>query len=347
MMETKSLYDISWKVTEEEYRTDPALSYSTLAKFAREGFNNLETLFEKTESPSLTFGSAVDALITGGQEEFDKHFLVANFPETKDSVKKIVIALFNTYKEEYTSLNDIPDVTIIEQTVVDSFQLNWKPETRAKVIKEQGADYYSLLYLAEGKTLLDIATKEQVDNAVNALKTSPVTSVYFNNADDGMERLYQLKFKATFNGIDYRCMMDECVVDHTNKIIYPIDLKTSSHTEWDFYKSFVDWNYAIQARLYWRILRNNMDRDDYFKDFKLDDYRFVVVNKKTLTPLVWKFSATSFIGTLRYGKNKQIEFRDPCTLGHELTHYLNDRPAVPDGIEHVGDNNITDWLDSL
>ena len=40
----KSLYDISWKVSEEEYREDSALSYSTLARFEREGFNNLDKL---------------------------------------------------------------------------------------------------------------------------------------------------------------------------------------------------------------------------------------------------------------------------------------------------------------
>ena len=32
-MERKSLKDISWQVSEEEYRQDPALSYSTLAKY--------------------------------------------------------------------------------------------------------------------------------------------------------------------------------------------------------------------------------------------------------------------------------------------------------------------------
>ena len=43
----KSLKDISWQVTEEEYRADSAYSYSTLAKFEREGFDKLETLFDK------------------------------------------------------------------------------------------------------------------------------------------------------------------------------------------------------------------------------------------------------------------------------------------------------------
>ena len=68
----KSLYDISWQVSEKEYRADPALSYSTLARYEREGFNNLDKLFDRLETPSLTFGSAVDSIITGGQEEFDE-----------------------------------------------------------------------------------------------------------------------------------------------------------------------------------------------------------------------------------------------------------------------------------
>ena len=51
----KEISDISWLVPEDVYRKDPALSYSTLARFNREGFNNIDNLFEKIESPSLTF----------------------------------------------------------------------------------------------------------------------------------------------------------------------------------------------------------------------------------------------------------------------------------------------------
>ena len=38
-------------------------------------------------------------------------------------------------------------------------------------------------------------------------------------------------------------MADELIVNHERKIIIPVDLKTSSKCEWDFYKSFVDWRY--------------------------------------------------------------------------------------------------------
>lgn len=136
------------------------------------------------------------------------------------------------------------------------------------------------------------------------------------------------------------------IIDHNNKIIHPVDLKTSSHAEWDFPDSFITWCYAIQARLYWNILRANMYKDIYFKDFELDDYRFIVVNKNTLTPLVWKFEDTKKYGKLTYGKNNQIEIPDPFELGRQLSIYLSSRPRVPEGINIDSDNSITKWLNN-
>ena len=349
-MERKSLRSISWAVSEETYRADPALSYSTLARYEREGFNNIDKLFDKIETPSLVFGSAVDAIITGGQEEFDKGFMVAEFPSTLDSIIKMVKSLFSQYGDSYRSLITIPDDVIIKETEYQSYQMNWKPDTRAKVIKEKGADYYNLLFIAGSRTILDTQTYQDVCNAVRALKESEATKFYFaedNPFEPNIERLYQLKFKACLKGIEYRCMSDLLVCDSRNKIIYPIDLKTSSHTEWDFYKSFIDWLYAIQARLYWRIIRDNLNRDEYFKDFKLADYKFIVVNRKTLTPLVWEFKDTTTLGTLYFGKNKQIEMRDPEDIGKELSCYLTSRPKVPMGISETSPNDLKEWLNTL
>lgn len=127
-------------------------------------------------------------------------------------------------------------------------------------------------------------------------------------------------------------------VDYDKKKIYPIDLKTSSHAEWDFQESFTQWQYMIQSRLYWRIIRANMLKDDYFKDFTLEDYRFIVVNKNTLTPLVWEFPLTQSKGTLIDEKGNI--FRDPFEIGKELRGYLDCRPPVPNGINKDGVNII-------
>ena len=346
----KSLKGLSWQVSEEEYRADPALSYSTLAKYEREGFNNLDRLFDKIDTPSLTFGSAVDSIITGGQEEFDERFMVADFPNTTDSIIKIVKALFQSFSSSNRNLNSIDDNDIIKYTELYSYQLNWKPETRAKVIKEKGEDYYNLLFVAGSRVVLDTQTYQDVCNAINSLKNSAATKFYFaenNPFEPGIERFYQLKFKGVFNGITYRNMADLIVVNHKERWVLPVDLKTSSHTEWDFYKSFVDWRYDIQARLYWAIIRQNMDKDEYFKDFKLLDYRFIVVNRRTLTPLVWECPFTQAVGEMRFGKNEQIIMRSPFVIGEELSSYITSRPKVPMGISETGPNDLREWLNTL
>lgn len=337
----KELKDIAWNVDEPTYRADPALSYSTLARYEREGFNNLGHLFDHISSPSLTLGSCVDTLITGSQEEFGKLFYVADIPSIGDKEKAIADSLFAKYGSEYTSIVDIPQEAILDAANEQSFQKNWRDDTRVRVLTERCAIYYTVKANAEGKTIIDMTTFAKVQAMVNALKESPATCGYFADNDEmsPIRRYYQLKYKARIKGVDYRCMMDEAIVDYENKQIIPIDLKTSSHKEWDFQESFCQWNYMIQSRLYWLILRLNLDNDPYFKDFTLENYRFIVVNKDTLTPLVWEFPLTKVSGTL--ADDKGNEYRDPLEIGTELRSYLDNKSQVPNGIDMTGVNTIT------
>lgn len=207
----KSLKDISWICEESEYRADPAYSYSTIAKFDREGFEKLDSLFDKVESPSLLFGSCVDTLLTDGQEAFDSRFFVADFPEIPDNIRKIVDDVFKVYSTAYNDIWDIP--TDYLATIVDThdYQKNWKLETRVKVVREKGSEYYNLLYLAGDKTIITSTLYGDILACVEALKTSDATKWYFeddNPFDDSIERLYQLKFKGEYEGIPLRCMAD-------------------------------------------------------------------------------------------------------------------------------------------
>lgn len=346
----KSLHDISWQVSEPEYRADPALSYSTLARYEREGFNNLDKLFDKIESPSLVFGSAVDTLITGSEEDFNAQFMVAELTAPpSDTLVIIVKRLFEIFKEKYPSLVSIPDDDLLNAIEDIQWNNHWLPKTRAKKIKEDCAGYYGLLYLAGDRAIISSTTYSDIINTVDRLKSADSTRFFFepDNAFGNTERLYQLKFKATFNNVEYRCMVDELIVDHERKLIIPVDLKTSSKYEWDFYKSFLDWHYFTQARLYWRIIRANLDKDPYFKDFILSDYKFIVINRRTLTPLVWNFTSTQIIGELHLGKDGQIVIRDPFTIGEELSKYLLERPIVPNGINLLRPNHLEEWINKI
>ena len=348
MEKTKSLRDVSWQVDETTYRKDKALSYSTLSKYEREGFSKLDSLFDHVSTPSLTLGSCVDAWITGGYEEFEERFLVASYPKLSDNLQAIAGALYRDYGKDYASLLDIPDELVSSVAKTAGFWAadKWDRIRPRKVKEEEGcAEYYRLMREAGGRTVIDGDTFNDVKNMVSRLKDSEATSWYFapdNPFEPGLERLYQLKFKANLKGVDYRCMADLIVVDYDHKVITPCDLKTTGKPEYEFFHSFDTYNYHIQARLYWRIIRHVMDGDDYFRDFELGNYKFIVVNRTNLDPMVWSFPDTKAYGTLSYGKEGKFVFRDPFEIGKELDGYLAERPKRPNGIKD--DNDVVAYL---
>lgn len=337
----KELKDISWQVSEKKYRADPALSYSILAKYEREGFNKLDHLFDHISTQSLLEGSMVDCLITGSQDEFDELYYVADYPSIGDKEKQIVLTLYDRLHTIYAQFSSIPYEEILSILCEFDWQKNWRDSTRVKVFSERVGSFYNLIIQADNKTVVDSNTYNRILKMVQTLKTSPTTQGYFADNDpmSSVKRYYQLKFRAKFESVCYRCMADLIIVDYEEKKVYPIDLKTSGHKEWDFQDSFEQWSYMIQARLYWRIIKANMSNDPYFKDFTLEDYRFIVINKESLTPLVWEFPLTRAKGILIDKEGK--EYRDPFEIGKELQIYLNFRPKVPVGIDRSGINTIT------
>ena len=342
----KELSSIALDISEPEYRQMPELSYSTLSTYESLGFNGLEHLFDKKESPSLLLGSCVDAVITGGQDEFDHLFYVADIPTLGDKERQVADYLFQMFGSNginsYNSMVDIPATYILDAANQFQFQKNWKDETRVKVLTERCFQYYIVKANAGGKTIITRQTYDDVCACVRALRESPATSMYFADNDlmSPIRRYYQLKFKFYADGVGYRSMADLIIADYEKKVIYPVDLKTSIGCfEWDFQENFKKWHYFIQSRLYWRNIRANMDADEYFKDFSLENYRFIIVNPKTLTPLVWEFPLTKSCGTLI--DNDGNEIRDPFEIGKELQTYLDCRPPVPNGINKDGVNLIT------
>lgn len=350
----KSLVDISWKIDEAGYRKDPALSYSTLARFEREGFHKIESLFDKIETSSLTFGSMVDTLITGSKEEFDELFFVADFPVIPDTEIDIIKDIYDNSPRDVKYLKDVSPTIIIDSCNKLSFRNNWKDQTRIDKIVQDGGDYFEILSIAENKK---VVSSEEYTKAVlckRAVENSPTTKNYFV-ADpfdtDNIERLFQLKFRSDtlLPGIPLRCMVDLINVDHNKKTIQPLDLKTSSHYEDEFYKSFIQWRYDIQGRLYWRLIKEAAAKDEYFKDFKVLPYKFVVVNKDNLTPLVWDFKHTEAVGDLKFvstSTDYTICLREPFVIARELNYYLNSKSSTQLGIK-TGlneSNSLEKWI---
>jgi hypothetical protein len=242
---TKELKDISLPITEPEYRKRPELSYSTLSTYERSGFDNLDHLFDKVESPSLLFGSIVDTILTDGMDAFNEHYIVLDINVT-DGGKDVCNKLLELYPNS-TSFEEIPEEYVSYAAKEAGF---WKADKWDKIryreVLKTGniAEYFNAL-VSSDKTVIDTFTYNDTLKSVNALRTSPATQGYFADNDpmSPIRRYYQLKFAAKFEGVGYRCMMDLAIVDYEDKKIIPCDLKTSGKPEWHFKESFEQWCY--------------------------------------------------------------------------------------------------------
>lgn len=340
----KELKDIAWNISEKEYRADSALSQSTLAKFYREGFSSLDKLFEKTESPSLTFGSMVDTLITGSIEEFNERFVLVQDFGLSDTLRQITKSLYDIYKGFYNSLEDIPDQILSDVAVNCGYYTDAKYyNVRVKKVKEC-SPYYDELKRVDRKTPVTQLQYNDAFDCVRILKTSPNTERYFSEGTETFKPYYQLKFKGEYNDIPLRGMLDLVWVNYEDKIIYPFDLKTSSKKEYEFPLSFMQWSYMIQASLYTELVTQAIAKDDYFKDFEIANFQFITINNTTRTPLVWEYKGSKAAEETAYGKEGQFKCPSWRKLATELWYYLSEKPRVPIDIKVDEPNDIIEWL---
>lgn len=336
---------------EEYYRSRPELSYSQLSKYAREGFNGYLTLNEHIETPSLTFGSALDCLLTEGKDSFKKKYYASTsvLPDSKS--KMVIDCLIKMTPKDIVDIRSVP-ISYWEKALdsVD-FYSNLKLDTRIGKFKNNGSiepkyyDYFKLIKESGDKTPLDTDTYSRVKECERSILCNRIISKWFTPDLFGeVEIFHQLKFKATFGKVSYRCMADAILVDHNKKLILPLDLKTTSKQVYDFYKSFIEWRYDIQARLYWRIINSCAKHSPEFKDYTVGNYVFAVVNSYDANSMAWVFPETKVEGELIYGKNNNIILQDPFTIGEELKSLIDSCATHPLGTSYDNYNNLTNFL---
>jgi hypothetical protein len=346
----KSLKELSLQVSEKEYREHYALSYSTIASYEKGGFSVIPHLFDKKESEALLFGSMVDTLITEGMDVFNSKFAIADFEIPTEAIKNIVDAFIESYPD--CTLNDDDNIALI-LNVCNKFeyQTRWKDDTRVSKVRELGSDYFEAMHNVGSRTIVSNDLYQEVLATVSTLKTQPQTAKYLQQTKEGsdVEFLYQTKFTTTLEGLELKCMFDLLIVNHRLKVIIPIDLKTSSMMEYDFPKKYLENRYDLQSRLYYKILKNIISNDNYFKEFEIDFFKFMVINKYNRVPLMFKDDYSKVEGDIEFqfksGSTKIL--RNPVTIAKELKNYLTTAAIVPEGIDILGMNSIRERLQLL
>lgn len=264
-----------------EYQQLPLYSYSLLASFERLGPKVLVKKEEITITDTVLMGILVDCLLTC-PKDLQNLFYIGTIRKPSEAMEKILDELYATTKKELFS--EIPEQTILDICEVNNYYSHYKPDNRLKKIIADGEEYYNLLRQINGRYVITQEQKDTGDLIVNTLLTNPFTSYIFKTEEDE-ELFYQPCFKLK----NIKCKPDILKINHTLKTIHIYDLKLTSFNEIDFDKAVLNFNYYLQATLYSQLIDQLIKQDNYFKEFSVESFEFLVINEKNLTPILWKF----------------------------------------------------------
>lgn len=338
----KSLKDYSMNLTEQEYHAYPAWSYSTIVRYAKNGFGAIATLHEPVSpTPSMEFGSLFDTIITKSKKEFYDEYSISDVvPPTAE--KGVLDALLTKTDQHFFSI----PTSIIEEAIDEcSYQKRWSFEAQYKHLSEYSEYYESRL---GGKS---VVTRRDFEDAIEMAKVmweSDNTKDIFKKGTHGdVEYIYQAQFCEDYlldsgKEVKIKIMPDLLIVNHEDMTIQPIDLKTSSIPGWQFKDNFLKFRYDIQAELYTDIIRLVIDKDMDYRSYTIKPYIFADISRSDKLPVTYEYDPTNGLSFESNGKTYTYK-RWPELL-EEILNYEEQQAKVPSYISLSEPNDLISIL---
>lgn len=335
-----SLKDYSLNIPEAEYHSYPAWSYSVIAKYAKEGFSAIATLHEPTtSSPSMEFGSLFDSIMTKGMKETLDNYIVCemNVPPAE---KCVLDALAIT--SEYKHFDDIPAREVILAAESVRYQPKWGADARYRHISEYAA-YYDTV--KSGKKMVSKSDWDDATQMADIFHNDEYLSNLFGteNSDD-VEYIYQAQFVENYElgnshgDVKLKIMPDLLKVNHGEKTIQPVDLKTSAMPAYSFADNFIKYRYDIQAELYTDVLERVKDKDPDYSDYTILPYLFTDVSRTDKVPVTYKYDPTEGFSYSR--GDRMYEYKGWESLLNEILDYEESQAKVPSYIKTDEPNDL-------
>lgn len=336
-----SLRDYSLNLPEQEYHDLPYWSYSTIAKYARNGFSAIATLHDKVKpTPEMEFGSLFDSFITKGRKTLDEYAVVDfTVPPAEKGVLDVLAAT-----SSYTHFDEVPMYDVINAAETVSYQPKWKPDTRYSHICEY-AKYYDTI--KSGKKLV---SKQDWDDALEMYRVfrsdAYLKDIFGAKDTDDVEYIYQAQFKidTVIKGetVTVKIMPDLIVVNHTQRTIQLVDLKTSSMPAYDFPEHFVKMRYDIQGQLYTEVMKTIAYSDEEYMDYTFLPYLFVDISRTDKVPVTYEIDLSNGFS---FSKGEKVyEYKGWRELLSEILVYEANESKVPNYITVSGPNDLIEIL---
>lgn len=325
------------KVLDNEEIIDLSVSYSKISDFDRNGAISLVRQ-KSVEGAGLKLGSLVDDLLFLSNDEFNK--LYYKFDGDKPTATLGVLC--DIIIKNYLEIPTREEVLIIIQ------QNNlWKRQKEETLYSNfdipEFWNYLKCMFESTGKII--ITTSEYND----ALELSTILKEHKYSKyilDNNLDNYYQVKFEFDYRGFKVRGIIDILTIDHKNKTVQLIDLKTGKNNAIEFEESFIKWRYYFQGALYQRAF-NEICKLLKLKGYTLEPFKFLYISKSDKTPLLfimtdkWVKAAYKGFNIGKYRYRGIDELLDEIYWCWKNKEYITPKYIVDnDGVVELKDNFI-------
>jgi hypothetical protein len=216
-------------------------------------------------------------------DEFDKQFIVAMDKLPSDNAKIIMDRLCKQYSD-VSDLDDLHNEILSIMAEMNYFQNLKTDEQRiAKLLTDDVKKYHKFVFESQGKTVIDSQTKEKISAVVDTIRKDPeiIKVLHLDNSefDTHIEIYNEIMLQSKLDGYVFpgiKGILDNLIIDHSNKIATINDFKTTGKTLMDFKDTVDYYNYSLQMGIYHMLVQNLLKEKGLDYDIA---HNFIVIDK--------------------------------------------------------------------
>ncbi len=246
---------------------------------------------EVIRAKHLILGSLTH-FITLEQNNFSDHFAVLPEGLPGDKARELIEEIYKIYKsidkiEKHYSLEDFgPEILEVMKEM--NYYQNLKDDNGrlAKATDSKNEEYFQFLISTSKKEVIDGQLIDQASRKAEAIRSDNKVSALMGLGQESTDTYaiyHELEHRMDLDGYPFglKGILDNCIVDVSNKKIVINDLKTTFGKLQDFPESVEKWNYKLQIPIYEMLIRNFLK--DYIPAEELKKWtferNFVVIDK--------------------------------------------------------------------
>ena len=263
--------------------TDLRLSFSKVSEFDRNGPRSLIDR-QKISGEFLDFGSLVDDMLQPDFNINDNYYVFDGEKPTAmlGTLCEYIVQMVDQNNFLKNSINDefvlhsIKELSLWKSTKEDSKLLS-KFTIEAK-------EYVTAMVESKYKTLVTNLLVQEAEEMVALLKTHEFSRDFFKE-----DLLHQVEVNFEIGNFKFLSFLDYIKIDHVNKTIRGVDLKTGSKPVNDFMTNFIKYRYYLQGQIYKMALYNYAVNND-LKDYKVLPFQFLYCGRYEKIPTFLEIS---------------------------------------------------------